>query len=142
MKDSDKFVNQCQTLARIEKIAGTSRVSVVVLAGKLEEMVSKGFWKQLREAEDLGFAGQICQNDIEIATEIPQELAARATGWRQLIRISNDDDPGEIGRPFRKRLEQGNPFRTNRETVAGTFNVATRKDAPVAAEQRRAHPEL
>jgi len=105
-------------------------------------MVSKGLWEQLRETEGLGFAGQVRQDDLEISTEIPQELAARATGRREFVRVGNDDDPGEGVCPFGKRLEQSNPFRTNRQPVAGAFNVAAREHASVTAEQRRAHLKL
>lgn len=105
-------------------------------------MVSKGLWKQLRETEGLGFAGQVRQDDLEISTEIPQELAARATRRREFIRVGDDHDPSEGVCPFRKRLEQGNPFRTNRQAVTGALNVAACKYASVSTEQRRAHLKL
>ena len=104
-------------------------------------MISKGFWKQLGEAESLGFTGQVRQHDLEISTEIPQELSARATGRCEFVRVGYNDDPRKAFRPFGKRFEQGNPFRTNRQTVAGAFNVAARKHSPVATEQSRAHLE-
>ena len=76
-------------------------------------MVSKGLWKQLRETKGLGFANQVRQDNLEISTVVPQELAACTTGRREFIRVGNDNDPDEIVCPLRKRFEQGNPFRTN-----------------------------
>ena len=99
-------------------------------------MVPKRLWKQLREAKGLGFASQIRQDDLDIATKIPHQLAARTTGRREFIRVGDDHDPDEVVCPFRKRFEQGNPFRTNRKTVAGTFNVAASEHSSVTAEQR------
>ena len=99
-------------------------------------MVSKGLRKQLRETKGLGFSSQVREDDLDIPTKIPHELAARTTGRREFIRVGNDNDPDEVVCPLRKRFEQGNPFRTNRETVAGTFNVAAGEHPPVTTEQR------
>jgi hypothetical protein len=99
-------------------------------------MFSKGLWKQLRETKGLGFAGQVRQDDLDIPTKIPHELAAGTTGSREFIRVGHDNDPDEVVCPFRKRFEQGNPFRTNRKTVAGTFNVAAGEHSSVTTEQR------
>ena len=99
-------------------------------------MVSKGLRKQLRETKGLGFAGQVGQDDLDIPAKIPHQLAARTTGRREFIRVGNDNDPDEVVCPFRKRFEQGNPFRTNRKTVAGTFNVAAGEHSSVTTEQR------
>ena len=105
-------------------------------------MVSKGLRKQLPETKGLGVTGQVRQDDLEISTKIPQELAARAARRREFSRVGNDNDAYEVGGSFGKRLEQGNPFRTNRQTVAGALNVAAGKHSPITAEQRRAHPEV
>ena len=105
-------------------------------------MVSKGLWKQLCETKGLGFTGQVRQDDLEIPTKIPQELAARTTGRREFIRVGNDNNADEVVDSLGERLEQRNPFRTNRQTVAGALNVAAGKHSPVTAEQRRAHPEV
>ena len=88
------------------------------------------------ETDGFGFAGQVRQDDPDISAEIPQELATCATGCRELIRVGDDNDPDEVACPFRKSFEQSNPFRTNRQTVAGTFNVAAGEHSPVSAEQR------
>ena len=83
-------------------------------SGELKKMVSKWLWKQLRETKGLGFAGQVRQDDLEISAKIPHQLAARATGRREFIRVGNDDDADEVVGSFRERLEQGNSFRTHR----------------------------
>ena len=61
----------------------------------LEEMVSKWFWKQLCKTKGFGFTSQIRQDDLEISTEIPQELAAGAAGSRQFIGVGDNHNPDE-----------------------------------------------
>ena len=105
-------------------------------------MVSKWLGEQVRQTKGFGFTSQVRQDDLKISAEIPQELTARAAGSRELIRVGDNHDPDEGVCPLGKRLEQSNPFRANRETVAGTLNVAAGKHSPVATEQRRAHLEV
>src|SRR5580700_3434112 len=60
---------------------------------------------------------QIRELDFQVAAEFPENLPARAAGRRRIPGISNDRDPRERPMAFRERLEHGDAFGADRESV-------------------------
>src|SRR5262249_9723374 len=59
---------------------------------------------ELREVREL---------DLEVAAELPQDLAARTAGRRRRLGVGDNRDPGEDAMAFRERLEHGDALGAN-----------------------------
>ena len=85
---------------------------------------------------------EVGEQDLEIAAEFPENLAARAARRGRRGRVGDDGDAGEGAMALRQRLEHGHPFRANREAVGGVLDVAARHDRPVGRFERGADFEV
>jgi len=66
---------------------------------------------------------QVGKHDFHVAAELPQDLTARAAGRREVIGIGDNRYSGESARAFGDRFEDGDPFRTDGQTVSCVFDV-------------------
>jgi len=84
---------------------------------------------------------QIGEDDLEVAAEFPQDLAARAARRSGGFGIGDDGDAREAAVAFRQRFEHGDALGADRQTIGGIFDVAAGDDRPVSRLQRRADLE-
>src|SRR6185369_5110660 len=108
----------------------------------LQQPSVKGQRQQCLEAVASFFLGQVRQQDLEVAAELPENLPARATWRRRRLGVGDDGDAGEDAVPFRERLEHRDPLGANRQAVSRVLDVAAREDGAVGALERRADFEM
>src|SRR5260221_13331559 len=88
-----------------------------------------------------GLAGQVGEVDVEIAAELPEDLAARAARRRRLLGIGDDGDAREDVMALGERLEHRDALRANRQAVGGVLDVAAGEDGAIAGLERGADLE-
>ena len=91
----------------------------------------EGAREQVQRAFAFDSAVKIGEDYGDVAAKFPDDLAARAAGRRERIRVGDDSDGVEFMRAFAfgESLENGDAFGAKGEAVAGVFDVAARKDA-------------
>jgi len=85
---------------------------------------------------------EIAENYFGVSTKLPNNLAARATGRRELVGVGDDCDGVETSLAFGESLEDGHSFGAHGQAIAGVFHIATGIDAAGLRAYRGAHPKL
>src|SRR5689334_7217790 len=85
--------------------------------------------------------GEVREVDVEVAAELPEDLAARAARRRRRFRVGDDGDAREDVMAFRQRLEHRDALGANRQTVGRVLDVAAGEDRAIAGLERRADLE-
>jgi len=67
---------------------------------------------------------QIGEDDLSVTAEFPDDLAARAAGGRELVRVRDDGYGVKASLALGKRFEDGDALGANREAIARIFNIA------------------
>jgi hypothetical protein len=75
-------------------------------------------------------AVQVGENDFNVAAKFPNNLAARATGRRQDVRIGDHGNCVEAVLAFGNSLENSHTLGADGQTVGGILNIAAGEDAP------------
>ncbi len=88
------------------------------------------------------FSLQISEDHLEVAGELPEDLAARAARRRRRLRRRDDGDATERAMAVRQRLVHGHALGADRQAVGGVLDVAAGDDRAVRRLERRAHLEL
>ena len=86
--------------------------------------------------------GEVREHDLEVAAELPQNLAARAARWRGVAGVRDDGDSGERAVALGQRLEHGHALGAHRQAVGRVFDVTAGDDRAVGGLQRRADLEV
>src|SRR4029079_11216369 len=69
-------------------------------ASPLQQSRVEGQRQQILELVTAGFALEIRENYFEIAAELPQDLTARAAGWRRGFGVGDHGDAAEFAMAF------------------------------------------
>ena len=77
----------------------------------------------------LTLAARIAQNDFDITTELPENLATSAAGRREIVGVGGDGDAPKLSSTLGNGLENRDPFRAQRKSVTGVFHIAAGVDA-------------
>src|SRR5258706_3984713 len=84
----------------------------------LEEASVEWQRQQVFEVElTFGFL-EVGELDLEVAAELPEDLPAGAARRRPRLGVGHDRQPREDAVPLRQRLENGDPFRADRQTLS------------------------
>src|ERR1035437_2657099 len=109
---------------------------------RLKERSIEGPREQSTEAHGLGLARKVGEHNLDVATELPQDLPARAARGRQIVRVGDNGYAGKFARAFGYGLEDGHPFGADGQSIRGVFHVATGVDTAGIVLNSRAHFEL
>src|SRR5215472_5963855 len=90
----------------------------------------------------LDLPARVDQDDLDVAAELPQDLAAGAAGRGQRVRVGSDGDAAELTDAFADGLENGDALGADGEAVGRVFDVATGVDAAVGVFQGGAYLEF
>ena len=90
----------------------------------------------------LTFAVEICEDDRRASRKLPDDLAARAAGWRQRFRIGNDGELGKLSLAFRQRFPDCDSFGTNRQTITRALDVTANINFSIRSPHRRSDLEI
>ena len=103
---------------------------------------SKGFGKRSFKPIGFGLAARVDQHDLDVAAELPEDLAAGAAGRGEHLGIGGHGHAAELARAFGDGLENGHALGADGEPVGGVFHVAAGVDAAIGVFHRGAHPEF
>lgn len=83
-----------------------------------------------------GFALEICQNHRDIATKLPDQLAASPARGRERFRVGNNGDRIKAAFAFAYGFENRDSLRADRQAIRGVLHVAASKDSAGGGVQR------
>src|SRR5262245_13712487 len=78
--------------------------------------------EEIFEAIRFDLTAEVDQRDFDIATELPENLPARAAGRSQDLGIGGDCDTAESAHAFGYRFEDRDPLGANGETIGGVLD--------------------
>ena len=102
----------------------------------------EGLRQQLADAMPSRLTFQVSKNDLQIARELPQDLAACATWRRRCIGWRDDHHTAELAMTFGQRFENGDAFGAHREAIRRVFEVAAGDDGAVGGFDGCANLEM
>lgn len=79
---------------------------------------------ELLELDRLCFALLIRQNNIDVASEVPEHLPTRAAGWGELRIVRNNGDGFEFPLAFRDGFKDRCPLGADCQAIAARLDVA------------------
>src|SRR5579885_3648119 len=129
-------------LRGMERISGTSPYERQFYLKPLQARSVERFGKEFAHADDFRFAVKIREDHRNVAAELPDQLAARAAGRRQGIRIRDNGDGGKAALSFRDGLENGHPLRAHRQSIRRVFHIASAEDAARRGTKSRSDPKV
>src|SRR5476651_2221303 len=88
------------------------------------------------------FLDEVRELNLEVAAELPEDLAARAARRRRRSRVGDDRDAREHAVPLGDRLEHRDALGADRQAVRRVLDVAAGDHRPVAGLERRADLEM
>src|SRR5215471_7415332 len=92
--------------------------------------------------ERFSLAARIAQNDFDIATELPEDLAACATGRREIVGFGGDGDAPKFSGSLGDGLEYRDPLRAQGQPITGVFYVAAGVDTAGFIFERSAYAKF
>ena len=108
----------------------------------LQEPQVERVWQEFTESNASCFAPQIREDHFEIASELPQDLAACPARRRGRPRIRDDGDAAECAVSFRECLEHRDALGADREAERGVLDIAARDHGAIDGLERGAHLEV
>src|SRR2546421_246821 len=96
--------------------------------GLFQELRVEGTRKEVAHLQSFCVAAKVCEHHGDVAAELPDELAARAAGRRQTLRVGDDGDCAEASRAFRNCLPDSDALGAHRQLVGRALDVAARVD--------------
>src|SRR2546428_7883914 len=85
---------------------------------------------------------QVGEDDLQVTSKLPQDLAACAARRRRLVGIRDDRNTRERAMPLRDRLEHRNALSANRQPVSGVLDIAAGYHASVGRFESGADVEV
>ena len=110
--------------------------AVLVWEDLLQQAIIERQWQQVLQLMPAGLATKVGQNHFNIAAELPQNLAACATGRRRRVGVSHDGNTAEFAMSFGEGLEHRDTLGAEREPVRRVLDVATGDDRPISGLER------
>src|ERR1017187_2185940 len=98
--------------------------------------------KEIFETIGFGFAVKVHQHDLDIPTELPENLPAGAAGRGQTVGIGGHRHPAELAHTLGDPLKKGDTLGADGEAVRGVFAGAPGVNVAVDIFQRRADFEF
>src|SRR5216110_216363 len=102
------------------------------MVGSIQTILKQACVKWQREERLQTMRGllsrEVGQHDVEIAAELPQDLAARAARRRERRRVGDNRDAREGAMSFGESLEHRHALRANRQSVRRVLDVAAGDD--------------
>ncbi len=93
-----------------------------------EDRSVEGQRQQVTRSDNVILESGIRQNDVDIACEIPDHLAACPTGGNELPEVGGNGDSLEFAMTLGNRLEEGSAFCADCKTIRTAFDVAAGED--------------
>ncbi len=87
-------------------------------------------------------SGKVGQHDFDVAAELPEDLAAGATGRREGWCVGDYRDAFELPCSFGNGFENGDALRADGQAVGGVFDVAACMDLAFLVFESRADFEF
>ena len=88
------------------------------------------------------FLDEVRELNLEVAAELPEDLAARAARRRRRFRVGDDRDAREHAVPLGDRLEHRDTLGADCQAVRGVLDVAARDHTAVDRLEGGAHFEM
>src|SRR5687767_10433223 len=80
---------------------------------RLQVSLVEGLRQQIPQLMSSRFAAEVGEDDLDVAAELPEDLAARAAGRCRLVRLADDGDAAEFAVAIGDRLEHGDALRAD-----------------------------
>ena len=84
---------------------------------------------------------EVRENHFDVASKLPQDLAARSTWGRGAFGIGDNHDAPKRPEAFRDGFEDGDALGAHRESVRGILDVAAGDDLSIIGLERSADLE-